>query len=383
MSFSFLQKNNTNKTYAVFCISTSSVTLTITKKSEPVEEVLLVSRLAMELDEDPTADKLLRLANKKIIEIFNQIHKTKSFSYFTHNTEIIIMVGSPWHIGWHDEVSIDKEEAFKVSKTFIDTAINESFASVHNDLVITSINVMAYRLNGYHIPNPIDKITKSLKLDVYISSAPKLFVDTISASIKQYIPHHKLTYLPFNNCLNIALQEILPAKDFIIVSPENEVTEIVLIRGGVILSEASIPFGGATLARSLFGKESSSVQEAIAKTKRFIKGELDMSDLNTIEQKLNTAKSMFVTSFRDVVWKMNNALVLPSDLYIVSKNIASHFITDWITNEEYMSETMTSTGFQIKKIGGTDVIRANAYKNAKSSIPICVAVSSRIINQIS
>jgi hypothetical protein len=382
MSFSFFNNKNTSKTYAVFCISTSSVTLSVIAKTGDKEEVLFVSRFVLELDSEPTADKLLRLSIKKIDSIFEQVRSSKSYSLFNSRTEIIVMVGSPWHIGWKDEVSIERDKSFTVTKEFIDRAIIDSFNSAHKDLVTTSINIMCHRLNGYVMPNPVGKITKSLKLDVYISSVPKLFSDSITQAIKKHIPHHKIKLIPFNSCLNLALLETLSPRSFVVVVPENEVTEIFLVKDGVIYSEASIPFGGAALSRHLFGNESSSTTESIAKTKRFISGDLDIADLESIQSKLDSTKTNFVTNFRDILWKINNTLILPNTLYVVGKNIASHFVADWIAKEEYTSETMTTAGFTIQQVSGSDIAHNTKSDNTKRPLPICVAVSTKIISKI-
>ncbi len=385
MLFPFLHLKNKSKSFAVFSIDSGSLTLTILEKiNKKGIHISYVRKVSLESDKVTSPSDLLRLIKVNLNKIFTEVVKQKVFITLKHSTEIIVLIGSPWHVGWNDKVVIDKDKQFTVTHKLIDGAVRESFIKMHKDLSITNISVMNYKLNGYNIPDPINKITKSMDLNIYISSAPTLFIDEITNTIKYHLPHNKLSFMSLNGAVDTAIGSNSSEKDYLIIIPESKTTEIVLVRNRVIQNEASIPFGGEVLARNLFGDKSFSIQESISKAKRFIDGDLDVSDLDKVGQVLDKSKGDFLNDFRNVLWKMNDSTLIPSVVFVVGRNIASHFILDWLNKETYSSETYTIEGFKIINIRGSDLVNFGLSKNMKSkkNIPLSVAVSFKIVDNI-
>lgn len=385
MLFPFLHSKHFDKSYAVFAIDTSSVTLTVFEEDKKgKKKISYIARLALEFDSVSEPALILRAISKRIGEIFKAIRKERAFSLLKHSTEIFVLVGSPWHVGWNDQVKIDQEEKFRVTESLIGDAVESAFKDAHPDLRIIGKHISGYKLNGYVIENPIAMFSNSLEISVYLSSVPALFLETIEQNIKSELPHNKVKFLSYNSVANTVLTPLRESGDCLILIPENELTEIVLVRNNSIKSEASIPFGSATLARSIFAKQSSGVKESLSKMRRFISGELDIKNLDEVGAHIAKEKDAFMTEFREILWKMNDALLLPDDLYIIGRNIASHFITDWIKEEKYTNQTFTINGFKIANIRGNDVMTKDTQSEffAKKTMPFNVAVSLKLTDII-
>jgi hypothetical protein len=178
-----------------------------------------------------------------------------------------------------------------------------------------------------------------------------------------------------------AIFNTMAKSDCLMVIPEIETTALVLVKGGMIESEASVPFGGAVLARTLFGAKSSGIKESLLKTKRFVEGALDVAELEAIGGQIKTMKETFLNQFRDVLWKMSDTLVLPSDIFIVGRNLATHFVFDWLNTDEYIKNTFTIDDFKITNLRGNDVISQKEFNGMfhHKSVPLSVAVSTQFI----
>jgi hypothetical protein len=384
MLFPFTHKNN-SKSFAILSIDSGSITLTVLSKSEKgLVHISYVRKVSLESDNVTVPTDLLRLIKSSLDKIFKEALQHNIFSIIKHTTEVIVLVGSPWHIGWNDKVDIVKDSAFSVTHKLIDESIRESFAKAHSDLSITNVSAMNYRLNGYVMSNPIGKITKSLELKVHISSAPTIFINEINNKVKSVLPHNKISFISQNSAVEMAISSMSSESNYIIIIPESKTTEVILVKNRVIQSEASIPFGSEILANDLFGSQSSGIKESLSKAKRFIDGDLDTPDLEKIGQVLEKIKSNFLTEFRDVLWKINNTLLLPNVIFVVGKNIASHFVMDWVNKETYSSETYTVDGFKIINIRGNDLVNLGMSHNTKNKkkVPLSVAVSYKIVDNI-
>lgn len=382
MLFPFLKKPKQNKSYAIFCIDSTQVTLTILEKTiDNKEHISHITKLALEINNARDPEKMLRDITGTIAKIFEGLVTHKLSDLIKPSAEVAILVGSPWHIGWNDGAKIEKEKSFKVSQKLIDETIQNSFKSAHPDLEITNINVMGYKLNGYSTQNPIHKVTKSLDLKVYVSSAPKVFVDSVKSNIASKLPHNPISFYSYNAAIFEAIHNTTLKSDCLVVIPEIETTSLMLVKSGMIESEASVPFGGAVLARNLFGAKSSGIKESLLKTKRFVEGKLDVSELETIGGQIKVMKETFLNQFRDVVWKMGDRLMLPSDIFVVGRNLTTHFVFDWLSSDEYIKNTFTIDDFKVTNMRGNDLISQKEFNGMfhHKSVPLSVAISTQFI----
>lgn len=378
--FSFLKKPIQDKSFAVFCIDGAAVTLTILKKKiDSTELILHVSRVSLDLNSIKDADKLIRDLKSALDKVFDGFKKNRLYDLVTPDIEIVVFVGSPWHIGWSNTVKVEKEKLFKVTESLINDSIKSSFESVHPDLNITNVNIMSRKLNGYEMKDPISRSTKSLELKVYVSSAPKSFIDLVEKSIQSNFLHKKITFCSYNIGIYNSIYNTLAKTDCLLVIPEIETTSLILIKSGSVEAEASIPFGATMFAQSLFGAKSSSIKESLLKTKRFVEGTLDVPEIESIKTKVATIKSTFLDQFREVVWKMNDTLVLPNDMFVVGRNLATHFVFEWLNSDEYIKNTFTVDEFKITNIRGSDIISNPKFNGMfhHKSVPLSVAVSTQ------
>ncbi len=383
MLFPFLHSQKNLGSYAVFSIDTSSITLTVfNHKKTGEKELLYVGRLGLELDSLTDAEGLLRIVSKKINMLFDSLVKSSIFSILKHTTEIYILVGSPWHIGWNDEVVVQKENDFTVTDDLINTVVKDAFVTAHPELVIINKHISSYKLNGYVVDDPVGRISNTLIIKAYISSVPQDFISKIKNDIQKYLPHNPIKFLSQTGVTHHLLQEVTQNEDCLILIPENEITEVVLIKNRAIFAEASLPFGSAVLARAVFGKKSSGIKESLSKMRRFISGDLDILNIEDIGQKCNEEKDKFLRCFRDVVWKMNNTLVLPNKIFVVGRNIASHFVLDWIQKEQYASKSLTIDGFSVAQVRGNDILPKIVSEKyfSKKIIPFTVAISLKVVD---
>ncbi|MES2224039.1 MAG: hypothetical protein V4469_03875 [Patescibacteria group bacterium] len=382
MLFPFLKSQNQNKSYAIFCIDGIGITFSVIEKTlDNKEHISHITKLSLDITVQRDADKMLREINSKMDQIFEGLKKEHLFDVIKPNTEIVILVGSPWHIGWVDQVKLEKENPFKVTKKLIDESIDGSFTAVHKDLEITNISIMSYKLNGYLSKNPLDKVTKSFNLSVYISSAPKTFTEMVRNIFSQRLPHNKVSFFAYNTALFEAIQNTTGKTSCLVVIPEIETTELILIKDNIVTSEASVPFGGAVLARTLFGAKSAGLKESLLKTKRFVEGTLDISELEQVGVRAKKMKEDFLGQFRDVVWKMSDTLVLPGDIFVVGRNLATHFVFDWINSDEYIKNTFTIDEYKVMNLRGNDMISQQNLTGLfrHKSIPVGVAVSTQFV----
>jgi hypothetical protein len=224
---------------------------------------------------------------------------------------------------------------------------------------------MGYRMNGYAITNPVGKTTGTLEMRAYVESAPEEILFPLKGAVQKHIPHAKIYFSTATFSAVETIKSYSNAKNFLLLVPEHEVTDVILVKEGVIDTGASIPYGAATLARDLFGKESSGIEEAMMKTRRLLDGTLNASEFEKATTLLVSTKEKFLSDFRSLLWKMNETFLLPGQLFIVRGGALSHFIAEWLQDEDYSKESFTADGFKIVLVDGKDVANVLAIDNGE------------------
>lgn len=377
MPLSYFHPKAESSPIAVFSVESGCVILTVFDfDREKKEEFVHIARASLDSDDKLSPADLLKKTCQKIDEMFKQLFDEKH-TYAIAKANVLVLLGSPWHISWSDKILVKKEHNFRVTKNLINDSIRDSFYGTHKDMSILGKHIESVKMNGYQMKTSVGKSTQSLELDVYIESAPNEALSSISQIIKKYLPHARINWSTYTYTAASAIQESLGVKDFLLVMPEHEVTEIALIKDGIIQAEASMPLGTATLARELFGKSSSGIKEAISKTKRFLAGTLSESGLKTASLSMDVIKKNFFEDFRNILWQMNTSVLFPDTVFVTGKNVASYFFSLWIKSENYSNETFTIGGFKTIMLGGKDIMaRDSSLDKIKHKVHFISAASS-------
>jgi hypothetical protein len=288
---------------------------------------------------------------------------------------MLVLLGAPWSLSWREVLVIKKDRPFKLTYDLLGKEINDKFKSLHPGLQIISSHAMSVHVNGYKIEDPIGKVTPSVECDVYMESAPEEFLLSISKVLEKHLPHgqHRFSTLTFAGAE--ALAKYSGEKNFIFILPEANSTEIVLWKDGSIRSGASLPVGSETIARAVSQNNANDgVRESIHLTHRFISGKVTDEAKEKIEAILKQEKEKFIGNFRNAIFSMNDSVLCPNIVFVGGKSIAGHFLSDWLSKEEYASETFTGDCFRVKNLAGADIVPKEFYLG--KTLPFAAAISS-------
>ncbi len=126
-------------------------------------------------------------------------------------------------------------------------------------------------LNGYQTSKPYGKQTKSIEISIFLSMISKE-VETKTRKVLEKIFHsHTIAFHSFALTSFSAIRDIFHSEeDFLLVDVGGEVTDVSLVRRGILLETVSFPTGKNFLLRSV------------------------VLDLNTIPEEAHTLIRMFL-----------------------------------------------------------------------------------------
>ena len=371
--FSFLKSKFVEKSVAVFAVETGGVTLTVVQiGADGKGQIAYAKRRSLETLPDDSPKDTLRKLSDRIEDIFQEISALKHH-HLISKARTLVLLGSPWNLSWKESIVVQKDKPFRVTDDFIKDAVKNAFTKTHKGLSIISSHVMKMKMNGYTLSNPIGKTTASVEFEVYAESAPDEALLVIGDAISKHLPHGQIRFSTMMFASVDAIAQSLRAKDFIMVLPEHDVTELAIVKGGSIQAGASMPTGSLTISQELFlpaggqaaKNDKISPKEALSKTKRFIAGALDATSMAAAVKTLDKIKGKFSADFRNLLWGMNESVLCPSAVFIGGRNIASYFMDDWIKKEDYASQTFTVDCLKVSVLGGGDIVPTNKLSGAK------------------
>lgn len=270
--FSFLSssKKETEEISVLFRIGSSSVSGAIVEFRKGFKPLVLFSaRESFISDKKPDSGKLVSLSSKALENVSAKISKD-GLAYLAGSSrrkisisKVYCILSSPWHISGVKVFSVKNSKPFSISEKglaamaslraddFKNGLVSELGAK-YRDLVSLENAVMQVKLDGKEIHNPFGTKTKDAQISVFLSFSHKSVLDLISKIIGKHFHHTKIEFHTFTSVIYSAFKDIVtPGKDFISVDIGGEITDVSLIKDGVIFGTASFPSGKNELVREI------------------------------------------------------------------------------------------------------------------------------------
>ncbi|MFA7252891.1 MAG: hypothetical protein WC027_03495 [Candidatus Paceibacterota bacterium] len=250
--FSFSKKNNKKEKYSLaFTITSGSATGAIIKfTKEPGVQVIYSKKETI-----PNPSEL----KKSLSLLVSDLQKKKVVI-----DKAFYLFSSPWSISQTKTILVKENKAFKVTPAYLEKIIDQHTQKDFSEIgKIIEKKIVQMKMNGYIVEQATGQLTRDLEVSIFITAVPeKVLSDVEDAVAKAFIVKniwcHSLSLPIFS-----MIRDFFPHKDdFININISDEMTDLSLVRDGLIVSEASFPLG-----RNYFIKElakSMKVTEGIA-----------------------------------------------------------------------------------------------------------------------
>lgn len=382
MDFSLIKKKGNVRTI-VFSIDTGGVSATVFEKKLERSSIIWHEHFPIAITETPTYGVILDKTKEALTHLAQTL--SKHHKLYTPKCEVSILLGSPWHISYEEKIIVNNDKAEKVTDRLIENAIEDSFGTMHPDLVITGKNILSYSSNGYEKVSIVGKVIKDFEISVYVESVQATFKQMTEDIISKYFPHSVVSYTTASFVAAEALKKLYNIKDFLLLIPSYENTELILINNNIINALATLPFGTATIGRKLFKANSSHIFEMIQKTKRYITNDFDNNTMQMATTLLNKEKGPFLRMFEDTVWKMSSSFSISPKIIVFGRTIASHILMEWLKDAKLQNNVdflTTTDDKNVVNINGKDILDISVENKGTEKLGIGGILSSFYINYL-
>lgn len=343
--FSFRQKTPKKPTVKadkesyslVFNISSGSITGALIKFTERVGiDVILLEKEKISIQTETSIQKRLRAMQTTLSSVANKIAKKglgkieKTFYLFS----------SPWSVSQTKTIRVKEGKAFKVTPTYLNKLISshekqyqediakaKSFADITSLGQVVDKKIVQIKINDYPVEKVNNQLARDLELSLFFTIVPKEILQAVEDAVSKSFRTKHIWYHASSLTIFSALKDLFPQKDsFLYLDMSDELTDIVLVKDGIMINEASFPIGHSYFIKKL-AKEMKVTEELALST---LKLQSNKSNDELAALKLSVAldrvSKIWLDHVTQVFITLKEKVYLPETLFLIINNDLTNFL---------------------------------------------------------
>jgi hypothetical protein len=301
---------------------------------------------------------------------------------------------SPWSVTQTKVAIISKPEGFTLTKEMVDKIVEEQErifeanatggqANAKSLLHVVEKRVIQIKLNGYETSEPFGKKADRADVSIFVSLIPRIvFNKVFDVSLSTYHPRDTNVFsFPLVSFSVIRDSFLGASSDFMFLDVGGEISEISIVKDGLLLETVSFPLGRNYIVRQVARAASTTPEEAASLIRIYHEGHADAALEQKLAPVIEQASSEWVTGFNSVLGKLSMRMALPTNLYAVIHNDFVRFFMKALENERAFQFSGRDLSFQAtlvnpEKLSTSVVFGKHADRDA--FIAILASFSGRV-----
>ncbi len=297
MSF-FSESKRDQKVLAVLLDSghIKAAVLDVRARREP--KLIFYTEKDFDFISEPNSKELEKEFFKTLRKLLPEISSACNQNNF-HPEKIVFVIGAAWYTSSNIEIRIKKNKSSFINDSEIIAELEKENSKLNPNLQVIEKQLIWIKANGYKIKALSGKKASVISAEAIFNLVDPIFISKIKKELESFffLPN-TFTTLPTLCAQTIA--DKISAEQFILLIPEDEITDICLIEKRTVIKSLSAPVGKNYFLRTLLEnnkiKDSNSAESMI---KMFLEGHLEESKKQEIEKILDQAKSFVVKIIKD------------------------------------------------------------------------------------
>lgn len=361
--FKHLRKD-AERVVAIFDIGSGSIGgafVGITAGESP--EILFTVRRDIPFQEKLNFRRFLDAMTKTLEEIAKSL---KESGVGLHAEEAYCVLASPWYASQTRLVRFAQETPFTVTKSGLDELVQKEISALRDSKMfdrakmgealpeIMETKNLQIKLNGYETKDPLKKKTSELELALYISMVPANIRRTISASIGKFWKPWNVHFSSFSLAAFETLRETFPDdRSFLFADISGEVTDISLVRNGVLFESLSFPSGKNFLIRGLLHKTKTSAMLVNSELDLYAKHESTLEHAKQINDVLGESTKEWQGFFGDALTQLALEFPIPRTIFYTADNNVAEWLGGAIREEGARRFSREEGAFRVISLSDT------------------------------
>jgi hypothetical protein len=277
-------------------------------------------------------------------EGLRELHKT---GMHKHISGAYCILSSPWYISQTKVIKIEKEKPFTVSRKVLggllaqeeqvfERSVQEGSSVIaRSDVRVIERKIIQTKLNGYEVHDPYGKITSSIEVALFTSVAADDVLKQFEKILRTSFHLRAVSFHSFSLASFTALRDIFAKEEnFLFIDVSSEITEITVVKQGILTENISFPLGRYSLVRDVSKK----LHTTAPVTLSLIKGHGEKSFDSAIGEKLKKSIEPFQGQWcgclHKVLKDISTSVPLPRKIFLVADSDTAAFFKASIEKEK-------------------------------------------------
>jgi hypothetical protein len=240
---------------ALFDIGSASVAGAVVEFSKTAPPNLLFCTRELIPFQESFDEKGLLLQTAKLLErVAGKVIQGESQGSDAQVSTVACVLASPWCKTQTTTISSKKEEPFEVTKTVMNSLVDQIRKNNQSQEADTSIEelVIHSTANGYQTGNLIGRKVKELSIVLLETKSPTEVYSVFQSSLEKVFGATPTTFHSFTlSAFSVARDLAREQHDFLLVDVTGETTDILVTRNNVLSDTLSFPYGKNALLRTI------------------------------------------------------------------------------------------------------------------------------------
>lgn len=311
---------------AVIDISDFAVTgclINIQKDATP--EIVFNCKKEIPFQDHFSFKRLFYAVSRSILSVSEAIHS----SGMGRPGRILCVLGPHLYMSQTRIVKAKYDKPIIVTKKIIDDIVSsdlqdfylkgefKEFIDRSSSNTVLEKNNMKIRVNGYESADPFGKEASEIEVSVFISVTSNGFLSDIRRIISSVFHNDEIYFGTFSFSIFNATRDCFSKnEDFIVFEVGSEITNLGIIKDGIIEETFSFPIGTSSLLRKIIGRFGTIYEDALASVKMHNEETSIVSVKCKIQKEIDDLEEEWVSSLRHIFDKISGHYLIPERFFL-------------------------------------------------------------------
>lgn len=253
---------------------------------------------------------------------------------------VFYLFSSPWSASQTKTIKIKEDKPVKLTENYINNIVEKEAKEFQKDMALSGTviekKIIQVKINGYVVNDIYNKVTQDLEISVHFTVVPEKILQLVETALSKSfniknIWCHSLSLATFSTIRNLFPQK----EDFIHIDISEEITDISIVKGGVIASSASMPYGRNHFIRelSLAQKVTDEVSDSMIHM-HFSKNRDELASLK-LGVTMDAVSRTWLAKVADILEGLKEKIYVSESIFLVASTDLTFFLKDKLEKQDY------------------------------------------------
>jgi len=359
----FGKKKEGQNFIAVFDIGSASVggAFVLLETGKP-PQVVFTTRIAIPFQKELNFQRFFMAMQKTLEDVFIAMKKAGGEVAIDH---AFCVLASPWYASQTRLVRYRPEKVpFVVSEKLVQELIEREVAAFRNSRLFASSRIdnalpeimesknIQMKLNGYETKKPYGQRADELRIALYLSMIPPNILSSIEDAIVKFWNTRHVHLNSFSYIAYDIIRDLFPLEStFLFLDISGELTDVSLVKDGVLTESISFPVGKNMLIRAIMHGKKAPAEIAQSDLSLFLRDSLSGEHSGKVGEFIDAAKQEWLSFFEDGLSKFAEDFPIPPLVFYTGDEDIAPWYKDRILEARFSTFTIQEGEFTVRFLG--------------------------------